>query len=381
MADAAAKRPFFPELESLRGLAALAVSLCHIFNSMLPPEKNFADFGFQSWAHYVLTSLFSSEGGVAIFFVLSGFVLSLGLGYTVSPRNYATFAVRRIFRILPAAWASVVLMILIRHFYFRLGTPWDYIANGLFLYDADAVPINPPLWSLSVELSISALLPLMVAANSRFSPVFQIALLLMLYWLSSLVGLPLFIRYLFAFQLGIMLPLTKPLLAMTNRYLAVGLFVIALAAVMMPTNFTWHGLIEVRTQTHIEVLGAFYVAAYVYCRKSETLTALLNASAARFLGRISYSMYLVNWATVQLGGWMLGIFGSGAMFNLWTMLGAAAMIIPVNIALAYIGYRLFEVPFIRLGHSAAKWIMASTELSEADPTLALRHQRVASATP
>ena len=341
-------RVFYPELESLRGLAALAVSLCHVFNSAQRGAKDFGDFSFNDWSHFVLTSLLSSEGGVAIFFVLSGFVLSLQLGDEVTPMSWTKFAIRRIFRIMPACWASVVLAYLMLRVVHHQHPDIEMIAQGLFLYQSFSVPINPPLWSLSVEMTISALLPMMVAANMRFALVFQIVLVWIFYWASSLEGVPFFVPYFLAFQLGIMIPAMGRIIDRLNTYLAAALFGIALVAVMSATNLNWQGLILPKQQVQIEVIGAFYVVAYVYRRKSLSLTAFLNWEPVRFLGRVSYSMYVLNY---PLLGVLWTRWGLHQPFSLPHMMLAATVFIPINIASAYVSYRLFEVPFVRWGKS------------------------------
>jgi peptidoglycan/LPS O-acetylase OafA/YrhL len=345
-------RVFYPELESLRGLAALAVSLCHVFNSAQRNGTSFATFSLNDWAHFVMTSLLSSEGGVAIFFVLSGFVLSLQLGDDVTPRSWTAFAIRRIFRIFPAAWASVCVALLVLHFVHHQNPEWDQIANAFFLYDANSIPINPPLWSLSVELFISALLPLMVAANMRFSPIFQLIPLGMFYWISNIEGQLFFTWYLFAFQLGIMVPTGAAIIEKLNRWVAGLLLVVALIGVMSATNLAWMDFFYRRTQVHIEVFGAFYVVSYVYSRKSERLTHVLHLSPVRFLGRISYSMYVLNYPLLSWFWAMAG--GPHPPFWLKYMLPHAAIFIAMNIAAAYISYRLFEAPFVRWGQQLSK---------------------------
>ena len=341
------EKRFYPELESLRGLAALAVSLCHVFNSAQRSAKDFPDFSFNDWSHFILTSLLSSEGGVAIFFVLSGFVLSLQLGDEVTPRSWTAFAIRRIFRIMPACWASVALAYLVLRLVHHQHPDLEMISQGLFLYQSSSVPINPPLWSLSVEMTVSALLPLMVAANMRFALPFQIVLLWIFYWASGLEGVPFFTPYFLAFQLGIMIPAMGKIIDRLNAYLAAVLFVIALMAVMSATNLNWQGLIWPKQQVQIEVAGAFYAVAYVYRRKSLSLTSFMNLEPVRFLGRVSYSMYVLNYPLLSAFWVFFG--GPHSPFSLPRMLLAAAIFIPINIAASAISYRLFEAPFVRWG--------------------------------
>jgi peptidoglycan/LPS O-acetylase OafA/YrhL len=355
------ERAFYPELESLRGLAALSVSLCHVFNAASPHKVPIQDYSFHDWAHLVLTSLFSSEGGVAIFFVLSGYVLSSGLDLDnkLTLRVYAAFAIRRVFRIMPAAWVSVAFAVIVLRTFFGVPT----IAHQLKVEFALVGPfvINPPLWTLSVEMAICTVFPFLVATNASLGTPIRLAIFVALLWISRSPWLPSFAMYLFMFQAGVMVPVAA--VAITRlRIVAAPLFVVALGAVMGAVNLCWHGMISTPTEVALEGLGAFYVVAYAHGERSP-LRALLHHPICRFIGRVSYSMYLFNYAVAQVffhlvsdrllhGGFL-------APFNLWSQLVVAAIAIPANIAVAWLGWRFIEEPFHRWGRVIARHVLGS----------------------
>ena len=83
-------------LDSLRGLAALAVVVCH---SLIFIYKS------APWLPYLISvpplSLFVTAGGaVLLFYILSGYVLALSLGDN-QPSEWGIFVVRRVCRIWP----------------------------------------------------------------------------------------------------------------------------------------------------------------------------------------------------------------------------------------------------------------------------------------
>src|SRR5215469_5549046 len=82
----------FDELDSLRGIAAAMVALSHFFgatNSTGKPEN---------LLRILVYPFKNGEAAVALFFLLSGLVLSLPI-WRGKPQNYSTFILRRICRI------------------------------------------------------------------------------------------------------------------------------------------------------------------------------------------------------------------------------------------------------------------------------------------
>ena len=93
-------RPNFTLVQGLRGLAALWVVLFHI-------EKQ------QAASIPLLNAVFGyGSAGVAVFFVLSGFVIAHSLnGKEITPAELGRFALRRSVRLDPPYWASMALVV------------------------------------------------------------------------------------------------------------------------------------------------------------------------------------------------------------------------------------------------------------------------------
>jgi peptidoglycan/LPS O-acetylase OafA/YrhL len=343
------EKDFYPELEALRGVAALAVSICHVWMAGAAHSRPFAALSFADWQQYVLTSLTSSEGAVAIFFVLSGFVLSEGLRGKplLTAEVYAQFVVRRLFRIMPALIVAVLIAQAIRHSYFGASETWADIVKTALLLTTD-FRIDPPLWSLRVEMAASLVFPLMVFGNRLLAPVVQgfilVGLLCLprLRWSQDLV-----IVFLFCFQLGLMVRILGPLICRMPSWLAGALLGAALLAVMVPTNLSLKGHLSMHGHIAIEGMGAFYVVAYVWARRSAALTRVLCSRPLRFLGRISYSLYLLNYPIAAAVLSHMGI--ADGPFSLPLALAAAAITLAINIALAAPLHRFVEVPSMRAG--------------------------------
>ena len=148
-------------LDGLRGLAALGVLTLHVWMFTVQGAHDRRE----------LVSLLTGELrlGVVLFFVLSGFLLAgpwvaSALDERPAPR-LARFAVRRAARIAPGYWVAML-----GSFWLLSGTGHDYevsagqlplfAAFGQNYVGAAAGKLDPPMWSLVVEVSFYAVLPL-----------------------------------------------------------------------------------------------------------------------------------------------------------------------------------------------------------------------------
>ncbi|HEY9106104.1 MAG TPA: acyltransferase [Roseateles sp.] len=142
-------------LQVLRGLAALAVVLFHFKEPMA-----------RDWP--VLARLFAGGAmGVDVFFVLSGFIICYATR-SVRSQQPGAFLVRRFARIIPPAWAVMVLMMIARPPYLK-----DLISGFLFV-----LPASSPAphyghgflivaWTLTYELYFYAMFALSIALSRR----------------------------------------------------------------------------------------------------------------------------------------------------------------------------------------------------------------------
>src|SRR5581483_11410349 len=90
----------YRRLDSLRGLAALSVGVGHAFLCV-----NFSPHS--SWQTAAL-GVFDGDYAVDLFFVLSGFVL-INMVRGFSAAHYAAYLARRLLRLYPLLWASLII--------------------------------------------------------------------------------------------------------------------------------------------------------------------------------------------------------------------------------------------------------------------------------
>jgi peptidoglycan/LPS O-acetylase OafA/YrhL len=152
----------FPHLDGLRALAAFAVVATHAgFQTGRALDSGpFAPF------------LARMDFGVTVFFLLSGFLLyrpfvAAALAGRPAPA-VGRFYLRRAVRILPAYWLAVVVtLVTVAAVRLDLG---GWLAYLTLTHPYVGTPVDPALsqmWTLTVELSFYAVLPLLAAASLR----------------------------------------------------------------------------------------------------------------------------------------------------------------------------------------------------------------------
>ncbi len=154
-------------LDGVRAFACLIVIWYHIYQ--IPRDLHIWDL--QPSLHPLLNSLqYFGKYGVTLFFVLSGFLLfrpfAKALLFQDAWPSIRQFYVRRVFRILPAYYLSLILIVLL--FQQQYLQPQHWRELGLFFIffidssHATFKQLNAPFWTLAVEWQYYLLLPLLM---------------------------------------------------------------------------------------------------------------------------------------------------------------------------------------------------------------------------
>ena len=137
------KRGKIEELEGLRGMAALAVLVCHVSE---PLQSLGAPF---RW----LAAFIGPLGGLAVmvFFILSGFVIGHTHREPLNRTNILNYVLRRLIRLYPIYLIAILLSFWVAK---RSLISWDLLIHLTFLQGslAAVIPSNGPLWSLHYEM-------------------------------------------------------------------------------------------------------------------------------------------------------------------------------------------------------------------------------------
>lgn len=163
----------------LRGLAALAVVIGHLTFDFLNDPQLIARVTLSEPLPGIAIpeiidrffNLFRVAAiGVAVFFLISGFVIPLSLERTSTP----AYLLKRFLRIFPAYWVALLIclvaLFLSEAFWSKSDwfTPIDYISNTLLVANVFARPdIIAVGWTLQIEVKFYLLAPLIYMALKR----------------------------------------------------------------------------------------------------------------------------------------------------------------------------------------------------------------------
>jgi peptidoglycan/LPS O-acetylase OafA/YrhL len=157
----------FPLIDAMRGIAALSVLAYHVSDKFGYPRSGLLDYLFQRITGPQVVA-------VIVFFLISGFVLYrpfVEARYEGrSMPALVPYAVRRVARIVPAYWVALAIVTallslhyvlnpgaIIRYFGFmQVYATWSTAGGGI-----------APAWTLCVEVTFYALLPLLAIAIRR----------------------------------------------------------------------------------------------------------------------------------------------------------------------------------------------------------------------
>lgn len=302
-------------LEGLRGYAVFLVFLTHAFGLLIQklypvdPDQ-FSIYDSPSAALTVLVLFFRSHYGVDLFFVLSGLLMAdIAIRRWPGARH---FLARRALRIYPAYLASlVVVMAVLVQWFDRSFSAAEMAQNagilqGFFVLGIPAV--NAVTWSLSYEVAFYLAVPLLAlawsgapqAAPTRTTSAALIAAFALIVALSA--ALPgaktIYFAYFALFVPGLWLGLLE---ADARRALAeripASLAVLAWASFELAVKL--EGLSN-RAPLYYVVSGmAGGLLVLKACDVKSGLAKLLTRRPALWLGRHSYSFFLIHYIVLH----------------------------------------------------------------------------------
>ena len=341
-------------LDSARGLAAMSVMIFHVilmFNwkVMTLPPKIFI----------LLKVIFNGSDAVSFFFVLSGFVLTASIVKLQDNFDYPNYIVRRVFRIYPLYAASVITAFIISG------------GNKTFVFLQEMNIVSTvhqfvgPGWTMGAEIFISLLMPVFVL-TLRHRNMSYVVLLISLFSYNYLSP------FAFHFILGMLIydlyrSRRQVLWLDQARYMFVVLPVLMIFyssrhiaelsprfthLILMAEDFMGIG----HGNFFFDLSGIASAAFIIIILQSQRIQAVLSHAILAFIGRISFSIYLIHWLVMNNipVKKIAQIYPPGALYLV--MLIAAVSLITIFIS--YFTYRFIELPFINLAKKLdlRKWI-------------------------
>jgi len=365
MASLTKKTGYMPSLDGWRALAILGVIMAH-------------DLPWKVGRFSNENQQFLGSYGVYLFFAISGFLICTRILQEESALghfNIKSFYIRRFFRIQPAsmAYLSVVLLLMLCgliHEYWRfwLGAVFFYANFVSHVGDVSNGSFTGHFWTLSVEEHFYILLSLLLFFFRRHRIKIFAGIIFIIWALQNIArdhnfyfheAAPRRTYWIILYFLGpslLALLLRKPKIhAWAIRWLRPWVAYSITVALMLASRLRrisdWHSICNVHIlsdqRAYLFFGFSLWIIATVLHPRSIS-TRLLELAPIRFLGRISYSIYLwhIPFFVAALPGneitWLPLHFLSGRPWKYIATLCAACL-----------SYYFIEKPLIRTGHRLA----------------------------
>jgi len=386
---AAATTGRLPSLDGLRGVAAFTVLLHHCLLVASPYLSG--DDAASQWWHTMITTplalptllLTSGTEAVFVFFVLSGFVLTLPAARRPG-FDWLAYWPRRLIRLYLPVWGGLLLGTALIYALPRTNPDvaqdgWLVSSNatsaplGEVLHQATLAPhrfpIDNPLWSLHWELLFSLLLPLYILIVRRIPLTAGLTLSAALAMAGSLSGQG-WLLYLPVFMAGASLAahferLQRLAAAISARRggvliwwgvlgLAVfGMLISRVASALLPHDTALYPLIEALCYG-VLIIGS--ASLLFLCFGWARAASIFARNPVHWLGKISFSLYLVHVPILATAAFA---FGSD-----WPL--AVMVAIPVSLLVAWLFYLAVEAPTIALSRATGRAIHARRQTRRAE---------------
>lgn len=384
------KKHRIPEFEGLRGILASWVIFGHILL--------FSGFVYTDGLFGII---FSPVLGVYVFMMLSGFVVTCALDSGKS--GWTEFMRRRFFRIYPVYLIclalSIVMMPVSRHVastqanleigrenFTRLQEASDnfgiYVTADLLLIQ-NLLPREqfphahetflPPTWSLSLEWMFYLVMPfLFVLLRQR--------------GLLRLAGLVAVIAFVFFSHDSITRICPSLNLATASYFLTgIGSYFLwkclpAIRKGWFPAVAFWTSILAgiaclpLSFKVWFAIMGLILYDRFHRQRPVplEWIRSLLNSRTMTFLGRISYSSYLIHWIAIEVCLFLGSAYFPLSGGSLATAVFCCLTALPLTWGVSHLLFRYVEAPMIRLGSNGGNRARVRESVASSDLAVASR---------
>jgi len=314
----------FAFIDTLRAVAALSVVLFHVLGG------NHIPIAYAALPSVLQATVSHANLGVAIFFVLSGFVIAHTLRDEITVGEFGRFMLRRSLRLDPPYWVAIALacaMLYVK--YEPMYSASQIAAHMVYMQDLLGVDeISEIFWTLCLELQFYLVFALILLTGSRI--VLALAFIASAPLSVIMIWHGLFTQLWYGFLLG-----AAAYMAWQDRRWAAWFWLYAISLL---------ALAIMRQDPFMGICAATALLLYVMAN-GDRLGATANWKAFQFLGVVSYSLYLFHTpatgVTFRLGRKLLG---DGISAELVTMLTA----ITLSIFVAWIMWWIVEKPSIAM---------------------------------
>lgn len=376
-------------LDGLRGIAAINVMIMHFFVILAPAmiysNKLPSHLGKleQIFTSTPLGLIGAGNFSVCIFFVLSGYVLTQKYFKTRDNNIIISSAARRYIRLFIPVFAAIMLSFLLSstglfHYYMETimisansnyRNYWTFTPNivdavkqamwGSFFVGGD-IYYNPVLWTMKIEfygsMLVFAMALLFGSLRNRWTFYLAAAVLLFnFYYLAFIIGM------VFADTFNNKMPVFKT----SNKIILSVILISGLFLGSYPINivtsdslygFLNNGLFRTPKMTY-HIIGASMII-YVLLN-SRWLQNVFSSPVPVFLGKISYSLYLIHFLVISSFTCALFLVIYPVLSYGASVLISCALSLLLIIPLSYLFYRYVDMAGVELSKIFYKWLVDS----------------------
>jgi peptidoglycan/LPS O-acetylase OafA/YrhL len=391
--------------DGLRAVAALSVFVVH-FQQFSGLGGTVGIIDFERW-------MVNGNTGVALFFILSGFLLSAPFWREIKQGSFVNvrrYMVNRAVRIIPIYYCCLFGLLALKGFEGNYVNFNNVMSHLFFLHnlkDYQVMSVNPPFWTLAVEFQFYLLLPVLFLLFAKlgfkgaqilcllFIPLIYIAYRFFMQYLETYQAWPIRLPLIWPFGIAIEsvkgFSLTYSLFAhlphfligvvaasfftlkssvsTTKQMLAECVFwvsgVLVIAILATPLDHIFQLDYGRYNFPFVPVLLGFIVFCAPYTRFAK---AILEFTPIKWIGVVSYGLYIFHYpiqkALVQ--GFALFDIKANEEVLLFALLSLA-----ITLIFSYLSYELIESPLLRRfkKHKAP----CAQTTSSAQPALLTKH--------
>ena len=369
-------------LDGLRALAALSVFIVH-FQQFTNIGGVLGPFDLERW-------MVNGNTGVALFFALSGFLLSIPFWQANQEHNLPNikhYFLKRAIRIIPLFYFCFILLMALKGFK-GAEVNFNNILSHLFflhnLKDDQVMSLNPPFWSLAVEMQFYILLPLFFVSIKKLNrksgtlvfivlvPVIYIFYWLLMNWLGEWNDWPIRIPLIWPFGIELISVNGAALKYSTMAHLPHFLIGVVAASLFLTYRDSgkqkpilcealfWLASVSVAVilSTPLDELFQLNFGRYnfplvplllgvilVTAPNSVFAKRLLDLSILRWVGIISYGVYLFHYPLLKATKMAFDLAGFSVTNNV-VLYGLSSMIL--TLLLAHLSYTYFDVLIMKM---------------------------------
>ncbi|MEI7732787.1 MAG: acyltransferase [Verrucomicrobiota bacterium] len=361
---------FLPEIDGLRFVAIMSVIIYHLHDYWI--KKPVVARYEEGLGRFIEVLALQGWFGVQLFFVISGFILTLPFAaHHLEGRpavGIKSYFLRRLTRLEPTYLINLLLiftlLIVVNHASFlgllpNLGASAIYQHGLLF---GTMSTVNFVTWSLEVEVQFYILMPF-----------FSLVFLVKTHWIRVLLLVPamLFFAFVEKHKLVSGFCLLSHLQYFFAGILLADIYLTTLKNCQAALSWTWDFVaatswilivfILVRAEAFTLILPFLIIIAYVGAFRGRLMNRIFRSPWIVTIGGMCYTIYLYHFYIISLIGHGINRFFYGCQ-PMVAFVAYSLIVIPAIIGIGAILFILFERPFMNKAWPKEFWLSATRQL-------------------